>query len=91
MCNLHILLISSFFQLCIDQCEKCDVGYTSTFSFFQLCIDQCENCDVGCSSEINNYNLSFLWMWERTMYDNPCSLTLVGSKVNPSNDNPLDR
>ncbi len=67
--NLHIFLMSSFFQLCIGHCE---------------------NCDVGSWSETNNYNLSFVWMWEITMYS-PCFLTLVRSKANPSNENPLDQ
>ncbi len=30
-------------------------------------------------------------MWEKIIYDSPCFLTLVGSKVNSSNDNPSDQ
>jgi hypothetical protein len=30
-------------------------------------------------------------MQEKTIYDSPCFLTLVGSKANSSNDNPYDR
>jgi hypothetical protein len=30
-------------------------------------------------------------MWKKTAYDSPCFLTLVGSKVNSSNNNPYDR
>jgi hypothetical protein len=43
-----------------------------------------------CWSGINKYNLSFVQMREKTIFDSPCFLTLIGSKANTFNDNPCD-
>ncbi len=48
--NLHILLISSFFQLSIDQCENCDVGCLSGINDYNLSLFECEKeLDSPCS------------------------------------------
>jgi hypothetical protein len=63
--------------------------FFSIYSFLHVLLDPHKNFHVG--KELTKIVFFLVQIWDNVVYVSPCFLTLVGSKINSSSDNPWEQ